>query len=94
MSWNEGYFTDANYIDGYVVEMSPMLLNLNLTIAGFDVGLRHKVGVEDGIHYLELGFGLGTSINIHAATYDGQFVGTDFNPSHAFMARSSMRGGG
>ncbi len=94
MSWSAGYFTEEEYIDGYVVEMSPMLLNLNLTIAGFDVGLRHKVGVEDGIRYLELGFGRGTSINIHAATYDGQFVGTDFNPSHAFMARSNMRGGG
>ncbi|MDE6044987.1 MAG: hypothetical protein K2F85_05670, partial [Helicobacter sp.] len=88
MSWSAGYFTEEEYIDGYVVEMSPMLLNLNLTIAGFDVGARHRVGVDDGISYLELGFGRGTSINIHAATHDGQFVGTDFNPSHVFMARS------
>ena len=94
MSWSAGYFTEEEYIDGYVVEMSPMLLNLNLTIAGFDVGARHRVGVDDGISYLELGFGRGTSINIHAATHDGQFVGTDFNPSHVFMARSNARGGG
>ena len=93
-TWNQGYVTDVDYIDGYVVELSPMLLNLNLTIAGLDVGLRERVGTHEGISYLELAFGRGTSLNIHAATHDGQFVGTDFNPSHTFMARNSVRGGG
>lgn len=35
--WSEGYFTDTEYTDGYYGELSPLWLNLNLTLAGFDI---------------------------------------------------------
>ena len=39
------------------------------------------------LRYLELGFGQGLSLNIHAAAYDGEYWGTDFNPTQAGNAR-------
>ena len=36
--------------------------------------------------YLELGFGQGLSVNIHAAASDGEYWGTDFNPAQAVAA--------
>ena len=35
--WSEGYFTDAEYTDGYFRELSPLWLNLNLTLAGYAI---------------------------------------------------------
>ena len=35
--WSEGYFTDIEYADGYFEELSPLRLNLNLTLAGYDI---------------------------------------------------------
>ena len=35
--WSEGYFTDTEYTDGYYGELSPLWLNLNLTLAGYDI---------------------------------------------------------
>ena len=35
--WSEGYFTDTEYTDGYYGELSPLWLNLNLTLAGYDL---------------------------------------------------------
>lgn len=83
---DEGYTTEEEYLDYYVIELSPLMLNFNLTLAGVDVGLADRVGVEEGFSYLELGFGRGTSLNIHAACFDGHFVGTDFNSAHALEA--------
>src|SRR5262249_14413053 len=40
------------------------------------------------LRYLELGYGLGLSLNIHAAAILGEFWGTDFNPSHVAHARA------
>lgn len=88
-TWSDGYFTDAEYVDGYFRELSPLYLNFNLTLAGYDVGASDRVGVRSGFSYLELGFGRGSSLNIHAATYDGQFAGTDFNPTHALLAQKN-----
>jgi hypothetical protein len=36
--------------------------------------------------YLELGFGQGLTLNIHAAACPGEFWATDFNPVHASNA--------
>lgn len=91
--WNEGYITDEEYIDCYTVELSPLMLNFSCTLAGINVGLSDRVGVNDGFSYLELGFGRGTSINIHAATFDGNFVGTDFNAAHTLIARTNAING-
>ena len=38
-------------------------------------------------NYLELAFGRGGSINIHAVTTTGNYVGTDFNPTQVAMAK-------
>jgi hypothetical protein len=40
----------------------------------------------DAWNYLELGFGQGLSINIHAAANPGRYWGTDFNPGQAAHA--------
>ncbi|TLD84450.1 methyltransferase domain-containing protein [Helicobacter sp. MIT 11-5569] len=86
--WSEGYFTDIEYTSGYFKELSPLLLNLNLALAGYDI----PCGGEDicppkDFSYLELAFGRGGSINIHAATTGGKYMGTDFNPTQVAMAR-------
>ena len=38
------------------------------------------------LHYLELGYGQGLSVNIHAAANTGAFWGTDFNPTQTSHA--------
>ena len=38
-------------------------------------------------NYLELAFGRGGSINVHAVTTAGNYVGTDFNPTQVAMAK-------
>lgn len=38
-------------------------------------------------NYLELAFGRGGSINVHAVTTTGDYVGTDFNPTQVAMAK-------
>jgi hypothetical protein len=48
----------------------------------------------DPLKYLELGFGQGVSINIHAAGNEGDFWGTDFNPSQAAHARELAEASG
>lgn len=35
--WSEGYFTDVEYLNYYFRELSPLFLNLNLTLAGYDI---------------------------------------------------------
>jgi SAM-dependent methyltransferase len=40
------------------------------------------------LHYLELGFGQGVSLNVHAAAFDGEFWGTDFNPTQVAHGRA------
>lgn len=87
--WSEGYFTDTEYTDGYYGELSPLWLNLNLTLAGFDipVGGGGDICPSQPFNYLELGFGRGGSINAHAVTTSGNYVGTDFNPTQVAIAK-------
>jgi SAM-dependent methyltransferase len=80
MTWTSGYFTELNYTFGYYREMSPLGLRLACLCNGVDVQ------VPDAPTYLELGFGHGVSINMHAAGSAGRFFGTDFNPSQVFSA--------
>jgi SAM-dependent methyltransferase len=80
--WTAGYVTELEYTYGYYRELSPSLLRLACLSAGIaPPSVRH-------LHYLELGFGQGLSINIHAAALDGEFWGTDFNPSQVAHARA------
>jgi SAM-dependent methyltransferase len=82
MSWNAGYVSEIGYTYGYYRELSPGLLRLACLSAGF------APPTAGPLRYLELGYGQGLSINIHAAAITGEFWGTDFIPSQAAHAQS------
>lgn len=80
-SWTGGYVAELDYTHGYYRELSPLLMQMAMLSKHQD----HRAGRP--FRYLELGFGQGLSLNIHAAACDGEFWGTDFNPSQAANAR-------
>ena len=81
MSWADGYVSEVNYTYGYYKDLSPLTFNLALLY-------QQRSPLPDRpLNYLELGFGQGLSLNIHAAALEGNFWGTDFNPAHAAQAR-------
>jgi hypothetical protein len=82
MNWTAGYVTELEYTYGYYRELCPGLLRLACLSAGIAPQLNKK------LRYLELGYGQGLSINIHAAAADGEFWGTDFNPTQTVHARA------
>src|SRR2546423_1166691 len=81
-NWSEGYVTEVEYSTNYYRELCPSLLRLACLAAGI------APPRDRDIAYLELGFGLGLTINIHAAAGSGTFFGTDFNPNHAVRAQA------
>ena len=81
MSWTCGYVTRLDYSYGYYREINPAMLRLVCLCSAIEPQLR------DRPTYLELGFGQGLSINLHAAATDGRFWGTDFNPGQVVHAR-------
>jgi hypothetical protein len=81
MNWSYGYYTELNYTHGYYRQMGPASLRMACLCSGIEAQLR------DQPVYLELGFGQGLSVNIHAASNSGRFWGTDFNPGQAAHAR-------
>jgi hypothetical protein len=88
MSWNDGYVSELAYISGYTQELNPLVLNLALLAYG------HQPSTKRPLRYLELGFGQGLSLNIHAAACDGEFWGIDFNPSHVINAKAMTAASG
>lgn len=78
--WGEGYVTDLEYTAGYYRELNPSLLRFACLHAGI------QPPAAGPLNYLELGFGQGLSLNIHAAACPGSYWGTDFNPAHAARA--------
>lgn len=87
-SWTDGYVAEIDYTHGYYRELSPMLM----MHAMLSKAQAHRVGRP--IRYLELGFGQGLSLNIHAAALEGEFWGTDFNPTQAANARALAEASG
>lgn len=85
-AWNEGYVTEIDYTHGYYRELSPGLQRFALLAAGFSPP-------EEG-DYLELGFGQGLSVCIHAAATPCAIWGTDFNPSQALNAIDLLKSAG
>ena len=77
--WSSGYVSELGYTYGYYEELNPNRLYLCLLSKGFQPPTI--------THALELGFGQGVSVNIHAAASDVTWTGTDFNPSQANFAR-------
>jgi hypothetical protein len=86
--WSSGYVSDVDYTYGYYRELNPSLLSLALLNRGVNSNL------ERPLRYLELGFGQGLSLNIHAAASPGEFWGTDFNPGHAANAKEMAEAAG
>jgi predicted O-methyltransferase YrrM len=82
MDWRHGYITEPEYTRGYYRELCPGILRL----ACLSAGVAPPVGKP--LRYLELGFGQGLSLNIHAAAAPGEFWGTDFNPTQVAHARA------
>ena len=87
-TWTAGYPTEIEYTYGYYRELCPSFLRLACLSAGI------ATAKTEPLRYLELGFGQGVSINIHAAANDGDFWGTDFNPSQAAHARELAEASG
>lgn len=79
MTWTSGYVSEIDYTHGYYRELSPSHLSLALM-------LRDQAPLTGPLRYLELGFGQGLSLNVHAAAVPGEYWGTDFNPTHAVNA--------
>jgi hypothetical protein len=82
MDWTAGYVTEVDYTHGYYRELCPGILRL----ACLSAGVVPPAGKP--LRYLELGYGQGLSLNIHAAASPGEFWGTDFNPSQVANARA------
>ena len=77
--WSAGYVSELGYTYGYYEELNTHRIDLCLLNKGFQPPAI--------THALELGFGQGVSVNIHAAASDVTWTGTDFNPSQANFAR-------
>ncbi len=79
--WSSGYVSEVNYTFGYYRELSPLMLEFAL--------LSRQMDFRRGkpMRYLELGFGQGVSLNVHAAAVPGEYWGTDFNPAQAATAQ-------
>ena len=86
--WTSGYVTEIGYTHGYYRELKPHTLALAALSAA------HDGPSLDNLSYLELGFGQGVSVNMHAATAKGTFWGTDFNPEQAAYAQSLAKASG
>lgn len=82
MNWSEGYHTEELYTYGYYKENSPTLQRFMVLLSGYEIPATD----EQSVH-MELGFGQGVSINIHAASQKGRYIGNDFNPNHVVYAQ-------
>ena len=80
-SWSEGYVVDTNYTHSFIEELNPTWIVFAMVQRGFAPPSYRK------FNYCELGFGQGFGTNLFAAIHpQGNFWGTDFNPSHACHA--------
>ena len=80
-NWTDGYSSEVTYTKGYYKTQSPGNIALAVLARGV---MPPKL---ENFRYLELGFGQGLSLNVHAAAYEGEFWGADFNPQHAHYAQ-------
>ncbi len=81
MNPTDGYVRGIDYTHGYCAELAPELIRLACAARG--VALPAVP-----LRYLELAFGQGVSLNIHAAACAGEFQGIDFNPAHTANAQA------
>lgn len=81
--WTAGYVSELGYTYGYYEELNTKRVELCL--------LNKGLAPPKITRALELVFGQGISVNIHAAAGDVEWTGTDFNPSQANFAASVAR---
>lgn len=82
--WNEGYVADIDYIYGYYHEFNPLRLKFSLISAG--------IKPPEILNACELGFGQGISLVSHAAGFNINWYGCDFNPNHVGFASEISKG--
>ncbi len=80
----DGYVVDIPYDAHFFRDLTPAHLKSVLAFCGVSLP---KCKDGEPFRYLELGYGQGVSLNVHAATNEGEFWGTDFNPNHCLAAR-------
>jgi SAM-dependent methyltransferase len=82
-SWSQGYVTDVSYTNSFFRELSPAWLNHVAMANG-----AHPRLLDEGFNHIDLGCGLGQSVNVLAACFPrGNFYGVDFNPAHIDTAQ-------
>lgn len=79
--WTSGYVSEVDYTHGFYDQLTPNIQNFCALIKGY-----HSPLLSSEYKYLELGFGQGLALNIHAATNPGSYWGNDFNPGHVSNA--------
>ena len=85
----DGYVTEIPYPQRYTRELNPHLLRFVLAGSGF-----RAPNLTEPFTYMELGFGRGLSLVMHAAANpEGQFFGVDILPEHVEAARKVTTGG-
>lgn len=83
-----GYVTDIDYVATYNGDLSPSAMA--------QVALWRGLAPPAGrpLRYLELGFGRGLSLNVHAASNDGAFWGIDIVADHVEAAAAMAQTAG
>ncbi len=76
-----GYVTELGYTHRYCPQIAPSRIALACAAQGL------QCPGNPSPRYLELAFGQGVSINIHAAAAPGEYWGIDIIPSHVDNAR-------
>lgn len=76
----EGYVTQFPYTYGYFAELNPRLARFQF--------LEKGIAFPAIRNACEIGYGLGVSLNIHAAASTARWWGTDFNPDQAAFAQA------
>lgn len=87
MAPDDGYVRELGYTHRYCPEIAPARIDL----ACLAWGIEER---KPAPRYLELAFGQGVSINIHAAAAGGEFWGIDFNPDHVANAVALAKASG
>ena len=77
---NQINIDELGYTYRYYRDLCPSYLRFATLIGGYRFDLKP-------ISYLELGFGQGVSINMHAAACEGVFWGNDYNPAQVAYAQ-------
>jgi SAM-dependent methyltransferase len=80
MDRTDGYVEEIDYTHGYCPELAPSRMALACSARGWPAPQAPR--------YLELAFGQGVSLNIHAAAAPGEYWGFDINSNHAANAKS------